>query len=254
MQKHTRKTIQKYKLQKDGSPLQMLTCYDYQTAQLLDETHLDLILVGDSVGNVILGYPTTIPVTLDQMILFGGAVVRGAPRKFTIIDMPFGTYASHSKGLDHAIELFQKTEAEAIKIEGSAPTTLKLIKNLTEIGIPIMGHVGLTPQSIHQQGGYYIHGKDQDSFKKLLEDAQNLASSGVFSIVLECIAEPLAKFITNSLNIPTIGIGSGIETDGQVLVINDLFKMGAETPPKFCTPISDLYQYRFDMLQKYLNK
>lgn len=235
-----------------GGKLQVLTCYDYQTALLMNESDLDMILVGDSVGNVMLGYETTIEVTLEEMIIFGKAVRRGAPDKFLILDMPFGSYSTITQGIHSATKLFQTTKAEAIKLEGAFPYQLKLIERLTQTGIPVMGHIGLTPQSVHQLGGYYTHGKTEDSAERLVREAKALEAAGCFSIVLEMVEESVANKITSELSIPTIGIGAGKNTDGQVLVINDLLKLGPKTPPKFCTPIADLYQLKKDLLTKYL--
>lgn len=248
MKKLNVRDIRKSKQQK----LQMLTCYDFQTAGLLNETDLDMILVGDSVGNVILGYETTVEVTLFEMEIFGKAVRRGAPDKFLIVDMPFGSYSTITQGIHSATKLFQSTRAEALKLEGAFPYQLKLIERLTQTGIPVMGHIGLTPQSVHQQGGYYTHGKTEASASRLMQEAKALEAAGVFSIVLEMVEENLATEISTALSIPTIGIGSGRNTDGQVLVINDLLKMGAKTPPKFCPPVADLYQVRMDHITKYL--
>ena len=174
----------------------MLTCYDYQTASMLNETKLDLILVGDSLGNVVLGYDHTISVDIATMKLFCGAVKRGAPDKFVIGDMPFGSYATLESGLANAINLFQASGIEAIKLEGAFPYQLELIERLTQVGIPVMGHIGLTPQSVHEQGGYFTHGKDQSSKSKLIKEAMALEAAGVFSIVLECVEETVAKEIT----------------------------------------------------------
>ncbi len=235
-----------------GKNLQMLTCYDFQTARLLNESDLDLILVGDSVGNVILGYETTVEVTITEMEIFGKAVRRGAPDKFLIMDMPFGSYSTVTQGVFSATKLFQSTKCEAIKLEGAFPYQLKLIERLTQTGIPVMGHIGLTPQSVHQLGGYFTHGKSEDDASRLIREAKALQAAGCFSIVLEMVEESVATRITNELLIPTIGIGSGKKTDGQVLVINDLLKMGPHTPPKFCVPIADLYQLRKDLINQYL--
>lgn len=232
--------------------LQVLTCYDFQTATLMNESALDMILVGDSVGNVILGYETTVEVTLEEMIIFGKAVRRGAPEKFLILDLPFGTYSTIAQGIHSATKLFKETKAEAIKLEGAFPYQLKLIERLTQTGIPVMGHIGLTPQSVHQQGGYYTHGKTDASQERLMNEAKALESAGAFSIVLEMVEENLATNISETLTIPTIGIGSGKNTDGQVLVVNDLLKMGPKTPPKFCPPIADLYSLKKSLLEKYL--
>lgn len=248
MKKLTVRDIAKRK----GAGLQMLTCYDFQTAELLNETELDLILVGDSVGNVILGYETTVEVSLTEMIVFGAAVKRGAPEKFVIVDLPFGTYATLEKGIESSVELFQKTRAEALKLEGAYPHECELISRLTQIGIPVMGHIGLTPQSVHQQGGYYLHGKTESDAERLKREALALEKAGCFAIVLEFVEENLSREITEALKIPTIGIGSGQETDGQVLVINDLLKMGKKMPPKFCPPVADLYEVRKKHIDDYL--
>jgi 3-methyl-2-oxobutanoate hydroxymethyltransferase len=244
--------IRAYKKSIAPRALQMLTCYDYQTAQLLNESALDLILVGDSLGNVILGYENTIEVSIETMVLFSKAVKKGAPNKFVIADLPFGSYASMEIGLINAIKLFQQSGVEALKLEGGYPYQLLLIERLTQIGIPVMGHIGLTPQSVHEQGGYYIHGKDERSQEKLITEALALQAAGCFSIVLEFVEENLAKSITEKLNIPTIGIGSGIDTSGQVLVINDLLHLGKTDPPKFCKPITNLYEIKKQLIDDYL--
>jgi 3-methyl-2-oxobutanoate hydroxymethyltransferase len=235
-----------------GQKIQMLTCYDFQTASLLNELDLELVLVGDSVGNVVLGYETTIEVTVEDMLVFGSAVKRGAPQKFVIVDMPFGSYSTLEQGIASATRLFQQTRCEAIKLEGAFPYQLELIERLTQMGIPVMGHIGLTPQSVHQQGGYYVHGKTDAAAERLQQEALNLEAAGCFSIVLEFIEEELSAKITQSLQIPTIGIGSGNKTDGQVLVMNDLLKLGPKTPPKFLTPIADLYETKKQLLTQYL--
>jgi 3-methyl-2-oxobutanoate hydroxymethyltransferase len=248
MKKLTIRDIKKAKQKK----LQVLTCYDFQTASLLNETDLDMILVGDSLGNVILGYETTVEVTLTEMEIFGKAVRRGAPDKFLILDLPFGSYSTITQGVHSATKLFQATKCEAIKLEGAFPYQLKLIERLTQTGIPVMGHIGLTPQSVHQLGGYFTHGKNENDAERLIKEAMALQASGCFSIVLEMVEETVATKITNELQIPTIGIGAGKLTDGQVLVTNDLLKLGPKTPPKFCTPVADLYQLKRDLLTRYL--
>lgn len=243
----------KSKIEENGS-LQMLTCYDYQTAMLLEEVGIDMILVGDSVGNVVLGYETTVEVTLEEMTVFASAVKRGAPDTFVIADLPFGSYATKSQGIKNACHLFQKSRVEALKIEGAENYKLKLIERLIAIGIPVMGHIGLTPQSVHEQGGYYIHGKSKREGEELLTAAINLEAAGVFAIVLECITSNVAAEISATISIPTIGIGSGDKVDGEVLVINDLLKMGSGNMPKFCIPIADLYNYRKELISKYLDE
>jgi 3-methyl-2-oxobutanoate hydroxymethyltransferase len=232
--------------------LQVLTCYDYQTAIILNQTDLDMILVGDSLGNVMLGYDTTIEVSLTEMEIFSSAVRRGAPDKFLIVDMPFGSYSTISQGIHSATKLFQKTRAEAVKLEGAFPYQLKLIERLTQTGIPVMGHIGLTPQSVHQLGGYYTHGKNDTSAERLMKEAKALEAAGVFSLVLEMVEENVATEISKALSIPTIGIGAGKKTDGQVLVINDLLKLGPNMPPKFCTPVADLFETKKELINQYL--
>jgi 3-methyl-2-oxobutanoate hydroxymethyltransferase len=232
--------------------LQVLTCYDFQTASMLNQTNLDMILVGDSLGNVMLGYDTTVEVSLTEMEIFASAVRRGAPDKFLIVDMPFGSYSTVTQGVHSATKLFQKTRAEAVKLEGAFPYQLKLIERLTQTGIPVMGHIGLTPQSVHQLGGYFTHGKNETSADRLMKEAKALEAAGAFSIVLEMVEETVATEISKALSIPTIGIGSGKKTDGQVLVINDLLKMGPKAPPKFCTPITDLFEMKKELITKYL--
>ena len=232
--------------------LQVLTCYDYQTAIILNQTDLDMILVGDSLGNVMLGYDTTIEVSLTEMEIFASAVRRGAPDKFLIVDMPFGSYSTISQGIHSATKLFQKTRAEAVKLEGAFPYQLKLIERLTQTGIPVMGHIGLTPQSVHQLGGYYTHGRNETSADRLMKEAKALEAAGVFSLVLEMVEESVATEISKALSIPTIGIGAGKKTDGQVLVINDLLKLGPNMPPKFCTPVADLFETKKELINQYL--
>ncbi len=232
----------------------MLTCYDYQMATLLNETELDLILVGDSLGNVVLGLDTTIQVTPEQMILFTSAVVRGAPNKFVIVDIPFGVTNTFEKGVLTVTEIFQKTAAQAVKIEGADHNKLQIIERLVSSGIPVMGHIGLMPQSVHGQGGYYTHGKTDLNKKRLLTEAQALQEAGAFALVLECIDPIVAKEITDTLNILTIGIGSGDFVGGQVLVSNDLLKNGKHLPPSFCEPLVDLYEIKKEAVNRFIAK
>ncbi len=251
-QKLNTRQIRSFKKKTTNKNLQMLTCYDFQTSQLLNETNLDLILVGDSLGNVILGYDYTIEVSIDTMVLFSKAVKKGAPEKFVIADLPFGSYASMELGLANSIKLFQQSGVEALKLEGAYTQELQLIERLTQIGIPVMGHIGLTPQSVHEQGGYYTHGKDEYSQKKLMNESLALQAAGCFAIVLEFVEQGLAQKITEALTIPTIGIGSGTMTDGQVLVINDLLHLGKNDPPKFCKPLANIYQTKKQLIEDYL--
>lgn len=249
MKKHTIRSLVKSKT--ENQKLQMLTCYDVQTAQVLNESKLDLILVGDSLGNVILGYDSTIHVTVNDMITFGSAVKRGAPDKFVVVDLPFGSNRTIETGLEDSVNIFRSTGCEGIKIEGAHEHNLELIKRLVQIGIPVMGHIGLMPQSVHAQGGFYKHGKSDVDAKRIFGEAQSLEQAGCFSIVLECVEEKLSHEISKSLKIPTIGIGSGQDTDGQVLVINDLFGM-TQHYPSFAKPMANFYQMKKEIINKYL--
>ncbi|MGB0454876.1 MAG: 3-methyl-2-oxobutanoate hydroxymethyltransferase [Bacteriovoracaceae bacterium] len=244
--------LRSHKLENEKRPLQMLTCYDFQTATLLNETSLDLILVGDSLGNVVLGFENTLKVTPEMMSLFGAAVKRGAPDKFVVVDLPFGSTLYSERGMEIAATLMRETGAEAVKIEGANDKILPIVETLVKNGIPVMGHIGLIPQSLHQLGGYYRHGKNEKSANNLKEEAKNLEAAGCFSIVLECVEESLSKEITDSLRIPTIGIGSGKRTDGQVLVLNDLLGLGKDKVPSFVSPIANLYETKHKLIEDYL--
>ena len=253
MKKRTTRDLRVAKRAKTKRTLSMLTCYDFQTASMLNQTNLDMLLVGDSLGNVILGYETTVEVSLEEMIIFSAAVKRGAKDKFVIADLPFGSYSTFESGIKSALELFQKSKVEAIKLEGAFPHQLEIVQRCVVSGVPIVGHIGLTPQSVHELGGYYTHGKDQVNAERLMKEALALQEAGAFAIVLECVEAKLAAEITKTLSIPTIGIGSGTETDGQVLVINDLLQMGPTAPPKFCQPITNLFLEKKQWIEKYLN-
>jgi 3-methyl-2-oxobutanoate hydroxymethyltransferase len=226
-------------LSNSGQKLAMLTAYDAITAALLDQSGIDLILVGDSLGNVILGHETTLPVTLDDMIRHTAAVVRGTEHAFVICDLPFGTAHSPEIALENAIRVFRESGAQAVKIEGGA-WAAPIVQRLVEQGIPVMAHIGLTPQSIHQLGGYHRHGKTGIESQKLLDAALVLEEAGAFAIVLECIIPEVAALISEKLHIPTIGIGSGQSCDGQVLVINDLIGLNTRTAPSFAKPRADV--------------
>jgi 3-methyl-2-oxobutanoate hydroxymethyltransferase len=222
--------IKEIKQKKEKIPV--LTAYDYVTAKIIDEAGVPLILVGDSLGNVILGYESTIPVIMDEMIHHTKAVVRGAKKALIIGDMPFMTYhISVPDALHNAARFIQEGGAQAVKLEGGEVVAEK-VRRLVECGIPVMGHIGLTPQSIHQLGGFKVQGKAVGEAKKLLNDACILEEAGAFAIVLECIPAPLSKLITQKLAIPTIGIGAGPDCDGQVLVISDMLGLYTEFVPK----------------------
>ena len=226
-------SISKIKEMKNkGEKITMLTAYDYVTAKIVDEVGVPLILVGDSLGMVVLGYESTIPVTIEVMLHHTKAVVRGTQRAMVIGDMPFMTYhVSIEDALSNAARFIQEAGAQAIKLEGGV-TVADKIKRIVECGIPVMGHIGLTPQSIHQLGGYKIQGKTPEAAARLLEDAKAVEEAGAFSIVLETVPTQLATLITQKLTIPTIGIGAGAGCDGQVQVINDILGSFTEFVPK----------------------
>lgn len=222
--------IREMKQRKEKIP--MLTAYDYVTAKMVDEAGVPLILVGDSLGMVMLGYESTIPVTMDEMIHHTKAVVRGSKNALIVGDMPFMTYhTSVYDALRNATSFIQEAGAQAVKLEGGEVVADK-VQRLVECGIPVMGHIGLTPQSVHQLGGFKVRGKGLEEARKLLNDAHILERAGAFAIVLECTPAPLSKLITEELAIPTIGIGAGPDCDGQVQVISDLLGLYTEFVPK----------------------
>src|SRR5229473_2611690 len=210
-----------------------LTAYDYPTARLLDEAGVDVILVGDSVAMVVLGYDTTLPVTLDEMIHHARAVRRGTKHALVVADMPFGSYHSDTaESLRNAVRFVKEAGVEAVKVEGGE-RRLELIARLTEAEIPVMGHIGLTPQSVNALGGYRVQGKTTDGAEQLLRDARAVEAAGAFAIVLEAVPRELAAQITRELRIPTIGIGAGPDCDGQILVAHDILGLTFNAPPKF---------------------
>ncbi|MDO7788967.1 3-methyl-2-oxobutanoate hydroxymethyltransferase [Desulforamulus aquiferis] len=220
-------------MKQEGNPIAMLTAYDYPTAMLVDASGIDAILVGDSLGNVVLGYDSTVPVTMEDIIHHLKAVSRGAKRAMVVGDMPFLSYhISREESVRNAGRLLQEGMAQAVKLEGGSEVA-ETIRAITAAGIPVMGHLGLTPQSVHQLGGFRVQGKDGDGARRLIEDAKKIEEAGVFAIVLECIPQQLAKVITAEVSVPTIGIGAGVGCDGQVLVINDILGMYSEFTPKF---------------------
>jgi 3-methyl-2-oxobutanoate hydroxymethyltransferase len=222
--------IKEMKQRKEKIP--MLTAYDYVTAKMVDEAGMPLILVGDSLGMVMLGYESTIPVTMEEMIHHTKAVVRGAEKALIIGDMPFMTYhVSVSDALYNAARFIQEGGAQAVKLEGGEVVAEK-VRRLVDCGIPVMGHIGLTPQFMHQLGGFKVRGKEVEEAKKLLKDARILEEAGAFAIVLECTPAPLSNLITQKLTIPTIGIGAGPDCDGQVQVISDMLGLYTEFVPR----------------------
>lgn len=217
---------------KKGDKISMVTCYDYTMARILADSQVDVLLVGDSAAMVMHGHSTTLPINTNVMALHTAAVARGASNKFIVGDLPFLSYRKDLKSNVEAAGKIMKAGAHAVKLEG-AVGNLELISHLVQSGIPVMGHIGLTPQSIHQLGGFKVQGKEQKEYKRILSEAQQLEAAGCFSVVLECIPSGLAKEITNSLSIPTIGIGAGVDCDGQVLVLQDLLGLNKDFHPKF---------------------
>ena len=228
------------KAKKGQDRVAMLTAYDVITSQCLDEAGVEILLVGDSLGNVVYGYESTLPVTMEMILAHTGAVVRGSKRAFVVADLPFLSYqVNQDEAIRNAGKCLALAGAQGVKLEGAFPWVCETIQRLVETGIPVMGHIGLTPQSVHQMGGYYIHGKKQSDAERLIQEAKALEAAGCFSIVLECITEPIARLITESVSCLTIGIGSGNVCDGEVLVVNDLLGYSQRTP-KFAKPRLDL--------------
>lgn len=217
-----------------GEKIAMLTCYDHLFARILTEAGVDAVLVGDSLGQVVLGYDSTLPVTLDDMIHHAAAVRRGLQGPLLVVDMPFMTYqVSNEDALRNAGRVMKETGAEAVKVEGGDDATLDCVRALVGAGIPVMGHLGLTPQSVHQLGGYSLRGRNPDEAARLLREACALEDAGCFSMVLEMIPVGLAGEVTRSVGIPTVGIGAGPECDGQVLVLPDMLGLNPTFNPRF---------------------
>jgi 3-methyl-2-oxobutanoate hydroxymethyltransferase len=243
------KTVTEFKKMKSsGEKISIVTCYDFWSAQIIDETNVDAVLVGDSASMVMHGFESTVNAEIEMMRYHVAAVKRGLKNKFLIADLPF---LEHRKGFEQlilSIDKLMKAGAQAVKIEGSEGN-IEIIKELTSTGIPVMGHLGLTPQSVHQFGGFKLQGKEETASKKIFEDAIQLQHAGCFSIVLEMIPSALAKKITDELEIPTIGIGAGADTDGQVLVLQDLLGMNKNFNPKFVRK----YLSGFELIKDALN-
>ncbi|RLA78037.1 MAG: 3-methyl-2-oxobutanoate hydroxymethyltransferase [Deltaproteobacteria bacterium] len=248
MRKVTVPEIQRKK--EEGEKITMLTAYDTPMAHILDECGIDMLLVGDSVGSVIAGYPNTLPVTVEEMIYHTRAVVKGVERALVVIDMPFMSYqVSLEEAKRNAGRMIKESGAEAVKLEGGA-SMAKTIKAIVDIDIPVMGHIGLTPQSIHKLGGYKV----QRQREKLLEDARAVEEAGAFAVVLECVPEDIAKEITEELSIPTIGVGAGPHCDGQVLVIHDLLGLLGDFRPRFVKRYVDLRAIISEAVKQYIDE
>ena len=228
------------KAKEEGKKISMLTAYDYSTAGLLDAAGINGILVGDSLGNVMLGYEDTISVTMEDMIHHGAAVARGVKNALVVIDMPFMSYqTSVYDAMVNAGRLMKEGRANAVKLEGGREVVPQ-IQAIVQAGIPVMAHLGLTPQSIHAFGGYKVQGKDEEAARKLIENAKEVEAAGAFAVVLECVPAPLAELVTKQISIPTIGIGAGAGCDGQILVYQDMLGLFSDFSPKFAKRYAEL--------------
>ena len=248
--KVTTHTLQEMKA--SGEKITMLTSYDYSLARLVDAAGIDVILVGDSASNVMAGNETTVPITLDQMIYHAQCVINGVDRALVVVDMPFGTYQGDSKtALDSAIRIMKESGGHAVKLEGGSEIIESVVR-IQQAGIPVMGHLGLTPQSKYKFGTYSVRAKEQDEATKLLEDAKALEDAGCFSIVFEKIPAELAKRVSEQLRIPTIGIGAGVDCDGQVLVLHDMLGITKDFSPRFLRRYSDLGEIIDGAVKQYI--
>ncbi len=235
-----------------GEKISMLTCYDYSMAKVLDEAKVDVMLVGDSASNVMAGHMTTLPITLDQMIYHAASVVRGVYRALVVVDLPFGSYQGNSKeALNSAIRIMKESGAHAIKMEGGIEI-MESVKRILSAGVPVMGHLGLTPQSIYKFGTFEVRAKEEAEAAKLIEDANALAEAGCFAIVLEKIPAQLAKKVSESVSVPVIGIGAGVYVDGQVLVLHDLLGITKEFSPRFLRRYMNLYDDIRESVSRYI--
>ncbi|MCP9750904.1 3-methyl-2-oxobutanoate hydroxymethyltransferase [Ferruginibacter sp. HRS2-29] len=250
VKKITTNTLQKMKAA--GEKISMITAYDYSFAKIFDAAGIDIILVGDSASNVMAGHETTLPITLDQMIYHAASVVRGIDRCFVVVDLPFGSYQGNSKeALHSAIRIMKETGGHSIKLEGGQEV-VESIKRIVDTGIPVMGHLGLTPQSIYKFGTYAVRAKEEAEAEKLKKDALLLQEAGCFGIVLEKIPATLAGEVSRSLSIPTIGIGAGGACDGQVLVMHDMLGINVEFKPRFLRQYLNMYEQVTGAVQQYV--
>ena len=235
-----------------GERISMITAYDFSFARLFDQAGIDVILVGDSASNVMAGHETTLPITLDQMIYHASSVIRGVTRSLVIVDLPFGSYQSNSKeALISAIRIMKETGAHGVKLEGGEEV-LESVKRILAAGVPVMGHLGLTPQSIYKFGTYSVRAKEEMEANKLKDDARLLEEAGCFALVLEKIPASLAKIVAESVSIPVIGIGAGKYCDGQVLVMHDLLGINTEFKPRFLRQYLNLHEPITQAVQQYI--
>jgi len=251
VKKITTNTLQRMK--ESGEKISMITAYDFSFAKIFDAAGIDVILVGDSASNVMAGHETTLPITLDQMIYHAASVIRGVNRSLVVVDMPFGSYQSNSKeALVSAFRIMKETGAHAVKLEGGEEV-LESVKRIIAAGVPVMGHLGLTPQSIYKFGTYTVRAKEEEEADKLRRDAKLLQDAGCFGIVLEKIPATLAKEVSESLHIPTIGIGAGKYCDGQVLVMHDMLGLTTEFKPRFLRQYLNLDELVTKAVTQYIN-
>lgn len=240
-------------MKREGKKIAMLTSYDYTTASIVDAAGMDMILVGDSAANVMMGYETTVPITIEEMITYGKSVVRGVKRAMVVLDMPFGSYqVSAEAAIANACRMMKETGADALKLEGGIEI-IDAVRRMTSAGIPVCGHLGLTPQSVHQFGGYGLRAKSEAEADKLISDAHLLEEAGCFALVLEKIPAALAKRVSEELRIPTIGIGAGAACDGQVLVIDDMLGKNKGFKPKFLRQYADLHTIMAEAIGQYIS-
>ena len=250
VKKVTTHTLQRMK--SSGERISMITAYDYSFAKIFDAAGIDVILVGDSASNVMAGHETTLPITLDQMIYHASSVIRGTNHCLVIVDLPFGTYQSNSKeALASAVRIMKETGAHAVKVEGGEEI-LESVKRIIAAGVPVMGHLGLTPQSIYKFGTYTVRAREEAEAEKLKKDAILLEEAGCFGLVLEKIPADLARQVSESLQIPTIGIGAGKHCDGQVLVMHDMLGINTEFKPRFLRQYLNIHQQATSAVQEYI--
>lgn len=246
-------TLRLTEMKRRAEKIAMLTSYDYSMAKIVDAAGIDVILVGDSAANVMAGYETTLPITLDMMIYHARSVVRAVNRALVVVDLPFGTYQGNSKvALDSAVRIMKETEADAVKLEGGAEV-MESVERILSAGIPVMGHLGLTPQSIHKFGTYNVRAKEQAEAEKLLHDAHLLEQAGCFAIVLEKIPADLASRVAAEVSIPVIGIGAGGGVDGQVLVMHDMLGLNSGFSPRFLRRYANLGEQITDAVGHYID-
>jgi 3-methyl-2-oxobutanoate hydroxymethyltransferase len=239
-------------MKENGEKISMLTGYDYSMARIIDTAGIDVILVGDSASNVMAGHETTLPITLDQMIYHASSVVRAVERALVVVDMPFGSYQGNSKeALSNAIRIMKESGGHAVKMEGGQEI-LESVSRILTAGIPVMGHLGLTPQSIYKFGTYVVRAKEQEEADRLIEDAKALEEAGCFAIVLEKIPADLATKVAKEVSIPIIGIGAGGGVDGQVLVVHDMLGINNEFKPRFLRKYHNLFEEMLGSFQRYI--